>query len=213
MVAAVPALEVVAASYDAIATVYGDLFRDNLGTQIADRGLIDMFAEFVQERGTRVADLGCGPGHGTAYLAVKGLDVVGLDLSSAMIDYARRSYEGIDFQLGELSSTGLAGESLDGALAWYSIIHTPPSELGAIFDEFRRILSVGGYLALGFFATDHEAGPPEPFDHKVATAYRLVPGQIEALLTRSGFRTVVSLTRAPGQDERFKRAALIAVRS
>src|SRR5215472_15701174 len=51
--------------------------------------------------GERVLDLGCGTGHLTAQIAAAGAEVVGLDLSPAMIDQARQAYPALRFVAGD----------------------------------------------------------------------------------------------------------------
>lgn len=49
--------------------------------------------------GERVLDLGCGTGHLTARIAAVGAHVLGIDSSPAMIEGARKSYPGIEFEV------------------------------------------------------------------------------------------------------------------
>ncbi|MGW0595203.1 class I SAM-dependent methyltransferase, partial [Streptosporangium sp. NPDC002607] len=66
-----------------------------------DRAILGAFAEVVNAGGDgQVADLGCGPGHITAYLDGLGLAVVGVDASPAMIELARQAYPGLRFDVG-----------------------------------------------------------------------------------------------------------------
>ncbi|WP_052745466.1 class I SAM-dependent methyltransferase [Allosalinactinospora lopnorensis] len=83
-----------------------------------------------------MADLGCGPGRVTAYLDSLGVAVFGLDLSPAMVALARRAYPGPRFDEGSMGALKMADGALGGAVAWYSIIHTPPERLPAVFGEF-----------------------------------------------------------------------------
>ena len=76
-------------SYDAVAAAYADAFGDELLRKPLDRALLTAFAEQVQQQAPargRVWDIGCGPGHITAFLAGLGLDTAGIDLDTAGID-------------------------------------------------------------------------------------------------------------------------------
>lgn len=44
----------------------------------------------------------------------------------------------------------LAGASMAGLVAWYSLIHVPDEEISPVFAHFRRVLRPGGPLLLGF---------------------------------------------------------------
>ena len=51
----------------------------------------------------RVLELGCGAGRITGYLGARGGDVLGVDISPTMIDYCRRRYPELEFQVGDLA--------------------------------------------------------------------------------------------------------------
>lgn len=116
--------------YDTVAEDYAEQFRDVLTVSPLDRVLLDGFAELVGDSG-RVADLGCGPGRVTGYLASLGLSVFGLDLSESMLAIARRENPGLRFERGSMLELDLPDGALAGALSWYSSIHTPVDELPA----------------------------------------------------------------------------------
>src|SRR5439155_313770 len=72
-----------AGTYDRVAAPYGEQFFDELARKPFDRELLDRFAARLSGRGL-VCDVGCGPGHVGRYLAERGVDVFGLDLSTDM---------------------------------------------------------------------------------------------------------------------------------
>lgn len=192
------------AAYDAVATLYAELFGDMLDRLPMERALLAAFAELVTGP---VADIGCGPGQVTAHLHELGLDAFGIDLSPAMIALAREARPDLRFEEGSMTALGLADGVLGGILAFYSVIHLPPSVLPAVFAEFRRVLAPGGHLLLGFFAGDDAV--PQEFDHKVTLAYRWSPDTLADLLRQAGFGEVARMVRAPQEGERFQQACLL----
>ncbi|WP_062105614.1 class I SAM-dependent DNA methyltransferase [Bacillus niameyensis] len=75
----------VAQIYDGVAEIYEEITKPMTYFQ-------DSVQTFLQENvcaGKRVLDLGCGPGHLTSSLPLD-VEVVGLDISTAMVDEARR---------------------------------------------------------------------------------------------------------------------------
>ncbi len=107
------------ASYNAVAGSYAEAMSDELRHKPLDRALLTAFAEQVRqvgrgERENRVWDVGCDPGHVTAFLAGLGLNVAGLGLSEAMAAQARKRYPGLEFSTGSMTSLPAADGSLDG---------------------------------------------------------------------------------------------------
>ena len=92
------------ASYDAVASGYAEAMSDELRHKPLDRALLTVFAEQVRLGGrrpsdpARVWDVGCGPGHVTAFLAGLGLDAAGIDLSDRMVAQARARHPGLEFR-------------------------------------------------------------------------------------------------------------------
>ncbi|WP_083472021.1 class I SAM-dependent methyltransferase [Kibdelosporangium phytohabitans] len=113
-------------AYDTVAASYEVSLRDALAANPWDRAVLDIFADLVGSAAP-VADLGCGPGRITGYLAGLGLEVFGVDLSPAMVEVAQRVHPRLRFEVGSMSALTLADASLAGVVAWYSIIHTPPT--------------------------------------------------------------------------------------
>lgn len=149
------------AAYEATAESYAD----SVGTEISaaieaplDRALLEAFVEsLANATAGPVADLGCGPGRVAAFLAGRGIDALGVDVSPAMLAIARRVHPGIDFQEGRLTDLPLATGSLAGAVCWYSIIHTPPEHLGAVFEELDRVLNAKSQVLVAFQAGTGQA--------------------------------------------------------
>ncbi|MFI5944255.1 class I SAM-dependent methyltransferase [Streptomyces uncialis] len=200
------------AAYDGVVELYASLFANRLETQPFTRAMIDTFAELVRATGNpRAADVGCGPGHLTAMLNELGLDAFGLDLSSGMVDHARRAHPALRFQEGRMESLPIEDGALGGVLAHYSMIHTPPVELPALLAEQVRVLAPGGLLLVSFFGTD---GPePVRFDHKVTPAYSWPADRLAQLLTDAGLVPFAQLLHDPASERGFLDAHLLARRS
>src|SRR3954451_14104686 len=122
-----------------------------------DRALLGVFAEQVLAgTGGPVGDLGCGPGRITTHLDLLGLDAFGIDLSPGMVAVARRAYPHLRFEVGSLTALDLPDGGLGGALAWYSVIHTPPQRQPLVFAEFDRLLRPGPPLQMACRAGEHQ---------------------------------------------------------
>lgn len=110
----------------------------------------DLLALFRLTPGSMVVDAGTGTGMAALPLAARGLRVVGLDPSPAMLNQARRRASAahratVEFRPGRAEDTGLpagAAEAVIMAQAFHWV--DPPKALA----EFQRILRPGGGLAI-----------------------------------------------------------------
>ncbi|ONM49004.1 class I SAM-dependent methyltransferase [Nocardia donostiensis] len=197
------------AAYDGVADLYAELVENHLDATPLDRAVLNAFAELVGDG--QVADLGCGPGRMTAYLAGLGLDVFGIDLSPRMIELARQRYPRLSFREGTLEALDLPDGSVRGVLAWFSIIHLPPERVPGVLAEFHRVLETGGHALLGFQTSD-VPGAVESFDHKVVEGYRWAPDRLSGLLGAAGFAPVARMVREPADSERFGQGSMLVMK-
>ena len=160
----------IAAAYDARAAEYVDVAGDIAQMDAADRTLI---ARWRDATTGPLLDAGCGPGPWTSFLHDGHRDVVGVDISEQFIEAARERHPHLRFDVGSFRALPYEDATLGGILAWYSLIHTPPADLPAVFAEFARVLAPGGALLIGFFdGTSRRA-----FDHAVTHGVFLVAGR------------------------------------
>jgi SAM-dependent methyltransferase len=140
-------MEPVREAYTEWADEYATLFGSADAIDPEDH---DFGAGWAAGRDGRIVDVGCGPGQWTDLLRELGCDVYGVDPVPAFLARARRHYPESTYRFGTAQHLDESDGALAGILAWYSLIHTPPEELGAVFDEFARCLRPGGELLLGF---------------------------------------------------------------
>ena len=74
----------------------------------------------------------------TAYLAERGLDVSGVDLSAPMIDHARRLHPDQRFAVASATDLNLVDSSLGGILGWWSLFNLPRHILDLVLKSFAR---------------------------------------------------------------------------
>jgi SAM-dependent methyltransferase len=199
------------AGYDVLAPYLAERWADELGAKPLDRAMLAAFAENVlASGGGPVGDLGCGQGRVASHLHSLGVDVFGIDLSPTMVRLARETYPGLRFEEGRLAALGLKDESLAGALAWFSIIHTPPEDLPEVFAEFHRVLAPGGHLLIAFQIGDGPRHYSEAFGHRVSLDFhRLRPERITELLAAAGLTVTARLVREPSGEEKVPQAYLL----
>lgn len=136
-------------SYDRLAETYAQHIAHELEQKPLDRSLLDRFAQKMHKK-RLVYDIGCGPGHITRYLWKRGVPIQGIDLSPRMAELAHRFNPQIEFQVGDMAALKIEDATVDGIVAFYSIIHIPRLLVPAVLREFKRVLRPGGLLLLSF---------------------------------------------------------------
>jgi SAM-dependent methyltransferase len=193
-------LDCLAESYDRVAAEYARRIFGELEHKPLDRQLLDQFAGRVKGPGT-ACDLGCGPGHVTQYLHQRGVRVVGIDLSPAMVEQAQQLNPGLEFRQGNMLSLDVPDGAWAGIAAFYSIIHVPRNQLGVAFAEMKRVLRPGGVLHLAFHVGDATLHLDEWWGQDVSVDFHfLVPAEIAGLLRTTGFEVEKVVEREPYPD-------------
>lgn len=191
-------------AYTSMSEQYIDLFDGDWQAHEDDTALIQRHLTGLSGP---VLDLGCGPGHWSAYLHSLGVDVTGIDMVPEFIAHARATHPGPEFRLGSMTQLDAPEHSLAGILTWYSTIHLPPAELDRVLAEFRRLLASSGMLIAGFFDSDDTVAQ---FDHKVITAYRWPVDVFAEHLANAGFTEVQRLQQQFAERPDRKYAAIAA---
>ncbi|WP_457032153.1 class I SAM-dependent methyltransferase [Kitasatospora sp. P5_F3] len=201
-------------SYDTVAEEYRSRIGDELAHKPLDRALLTALLEQT-EPGTTVADLGCGPGHISGWLAAHGAHPVGIDLSPAMVAIARRDHPEAEFREGDLLHLPAADGEFGAAVALYSVIHLEPAELRPAFTEIRRTLRPGGLLLLAFHLGTEVRHLTEWWGHQVEVDFHFLDLRtVEDLLTTTGFTVEARLERTNyPQEAETRRGYLLARRS
>jgi SAM-dependent methyltransferase len=200
-------VENVRSTYDAVAARYADAFANELDERPIERGLLD---EVVRASRGPIADVGCGPGHITRFLADRGADVFGLDLSPKMIEVAKTRSPAIDFRVGSVLAIDAKDETWGGAVALYSIIHLAGEERALACRELARVLRPGAPLLVSFHVSsaDHPMGSSIHletwFDMPVdLTGYFLDPEAVLAEVRGAGFELRARLDREPLSENEY----------
>lgn len=126
-----------------VVEAYWNRTKTKLNTQNLDR-MVELLGV-----GANVLDLGCGPGRDSLYLALKGLEIVGVDYSTQMIAKAKKLHADIPrltFKTMDMKDLTFEKESFDGVWAFASLLHIPKRELPHVLMEIYRVLKKGGIL-------------------------------------------------------------------
>ncbi|SDK19366.1 class I SAM-dependent methyltransferase [Streptomyces indicus] len=182
-------------SYDTIAAECHRRWAGELAKNPFERAMLDAFAELARGRGP-VADVGCGTGRVTEYLAARGLDAFGIDLSPGMLAIARANNPDLRFIEGSMTALDLEDASVGALLAWYSTIHVPWDDLPGVFAEFHRVLTPGAPLLVSFQIGDAPLHMTEAWGHTFDLVFhRRTPQAMADLLSGAGFEERARLVR------------------
>jgi SAM-dependent methyltransferase len=140
----------------------------------------------------RLLDLGCGTGWTSCFLARRGYDVLGLDLSPDMIRHARHNQQryqvNVRFQVGDYEEADFQGEF--DAVLFFDALHHSQSEAAALKTAFAA-LKPGGVCIASEPGAGHSRHPctQEVVRRLHVTERDMEPRRILRAGRRVGFRT------------------------
>lgn len=139
----------------------------------------------------RVLDAGCGPGHWSEFLHLRGSTVHGVDAVPQFVESARSRFPAVTFEVGDLLDLPFEDSTFGGVLAWYSLIHMEAAQWTRAFEEFARVTTDDGHLLIGAFLGPHG----EAFDHAVTQAFYQGVEDLVSQAEVAGFQAVTTHTR------------------
>ena len=191
-----PHRKLVEAGYDRVAERY-------LATKDPEDPLVLSALEEVARElppGAPVLDLGCGAGvPATRWLAGRGFDVTGVDLSEGQLDLARRLVPGATFLKADMTELDFDAGTFDAVVAFHSIIHVPREEHPALLGKIYRWLVSGGLFLATLTLTDFvgEDGDWEGWGAPMRWSHYDAETNV-AMLRRAGLNVVYAEPRAGG---------------
>jgi len=161
--------------------------------------------------GKRWLDVGCGTGELAFMAAATGAEIVGADLSPALVETARRQAAernvDVTFEVGDAEALPYDDTSFDIVTSSVGAIFAPDHR--AVASQLARVCRPGGQLALTAWTTGGEVdeffriigsyAPPPPPDAGVAASWG-EPGYAESLLG-DDFALTVTTANTPWGSE------------
>jgi SAM-dependent methyltransferase len=145
--------------------------------------------------GTRLLDVGCGPGLAAQLAAARGACVAGLDAAEASLAIARERIPAGDFRQGEMEELPWPDGTFDVVTSFNAFQFA--ADLEHALREARRVTAAAGRVAMvvwghdedcevaGLMAALRELLPPRPTNVQAGVPLS-TPGRMEALLDQAG---------------------------
>jgi ubiquinone/menaquinone biosynthesis C-methylase UbiE len=136
---------------DAVRRAYDELAPDFDAARNDDAASSTLLSAFLDglPADACVLDAGCGAGQPVlrrAAAATTVADVVGLDFSRGQLSLAADAVPDAPLVQGDMTRLPLATDSVDAAVAYWSLIHVPDADQPAVLAEFARVCRPGGRL-------------------------------------------------------------------
>jgi ubiquinone/menaquinone biosynthesis C-methylase UbiE len=104
---------------------------------------------------SKILDIGCGTGHHVASLGAKNFDVLGIDISTSMVEKAKENFPDYKFNVGDALDVNIfEPESFTHILCMYFTIYYFKDKT-QFFNNCFRWLMPGGYLIVHLVDRDH----------------------------------------------------------
>lgn len=156
--------------WDKTSSPYDAGFGDTT-TQTIDH-LLD--AVGVAHGGT-ILDVACGPGYVTSACLQRGIKVVGVDFSHAMITLAKAKNQDCEFHIGDAESLPFSESSFDGVTCNFGVLHFPDPQQAIC--EAYRVCKAGGKFAYAIWNAPEQS----PAMFAMINAVQNYAGKVEDL--------------------------------
>lgn len=127
-----------AQTYDEIADDWNNEYKESTWWMPG----VEKFLTMVPQGGG-VLDVGCGPGFKAKYIADRGFDVTGIDISSRQIDLARETAPDVQFAVHDVRAIADLGV-FDGVMLFASLLHIPKNEVDVVLSAVQKSLAEHG---------------------------------------------------------------------
>lgn len=176
-----------------------ELYDDKLGfVSQYGKGVIELLAA---QEGERILDLGCGTGDLSHEIAQTGAHVIGMDLSSQMLEKARHKYPEVSFVIGNAEQFSL-DEPMDAVFS-NAALHWVKNAEGAAASIWN-VLKDGGRFVAEFGGQGNVETIVKAITTVLAESYGLNAnqrnpwyfpsiGEYSSLLERQGFRVIYAV--------------------
>lgn len=116
----------------------------------------DAFCELIPGAGSKILDLGCGPGNITRYLLDKRSDynITCIDVAPQMLELAKNNNPTAEFQEMDIRDLHKLNKSYNGIIAGFCVPYLSGKDLNQFWKNCARLLEPPGIFYLSFVEGD-----------------------------------------------------------
>jgi 8-oxo-dGTP diphosphatase len=147
----------------------------------------EKFRKMLPDQAT-ILDVGCGSGRDAKIFMEMGLNVVGVDFSSKMIEIAKRSVPQAQFYEMSLENLHFPKESFEGVWASCSLLHISKNQVMSVLSNIRNLLKEDGVLYLSVKQGNGEKIEKDSRYHDLEKFWSFFQeGELRNFITSAGF--------------------------
>lgn len=182
---------------------YAGKFRVSSTPNEMEQHFLERLIEEVGKDG-KILDFGCGIGIPfDNYLAEKGLEVTGIDISQKHIEQAKKNVPQANFIKGDFSKHKFDEESFDAIISFYAIFHIPREEHQNLLSKMCSLLKAGGLILVTLGTFGSEYGEEQDWCGAPMAWSTYEPEEYKKIITNAGFKIVEEKYEGKLGDEEF----------
>ena len=173
---------------------------------------IDEFIDLVAKNG-KILDIGCGTGTDAGYMASKGFEIIGIDLSEEMLKAAKKKFPHIDFRIADMRKLTFDKEQFDGIFTAFSLFHLPKKDVPNVLKNLYDFLKPNGPIYITIQEGKSEEifiNEPLKLDEKIFLNI-MSSKEIKELIENAGFVIIKQHRIEPIQEGEFQFAKLFTI--
>lgn len=182
-----------------------DLYKDTF----------DLFCDSIKKENADILEIACGPGNITKYLLKKRPDfkILGIDLSSKMIELAKINNPTAEFHLMDCREIGQIDKTYDAIMCGFCLPYLSKEESLNLIRDASGLLKSNGIFYLSTMEGDYGKsglkGPSSEGEDEIYIHYHQAD-YLTSALNKNGFE-VLDLRRKshPDQTEKYPKDLLI----
>lgn len=157
-------------TYDKIASEYCKKTRQPKFLEWEET-YIKRLLSFTSKSKPLILDVGCGDGRHCIIIEKNGGKAIGIDLSQNMLEEAKALYPNGEFRKMDMRKLSFNDGFFDGIWASGCIYHVAKSDVTKVIEEFRRVLTIDGTIAVNFKLGRGEGMEANPKSYSGAPRY------------------------------------------